>query len=224
VLTNVAAGSYTLTARATDNCGNMATSAPVNISVVSQLPLTIVSSMRFNPQTGLFEQTVRVFNPTTSVLNAVRVYVSGLTNNAVVYNPSGSTNSISYVQSAASVPPGSYVDFVIEYYVPSRIAPNPILIAELVPPANQTNVVGVGHVPIERALKLPNGTFLLEFSTQSNRIYYIKYSSNLVDWKTAQPAIIGNGSRIQWIDNGQPKTESHPSTTNMRFYRLIVLP
>ena len=179
--------------------------------------------MRFNPQTGLFEQTVRVYNPTTSVLNAVRVYAYGLTNNSVVWNPSGTTNGTAYVQSAASVPPGSYVDFVIEYYVPSRIAPNPTLIAELVPPQTIPNAAGAGH-PIERGILLPDRSFMIEFSSVSNRIYYIQYSSNLIQWKTAQPSIVGNGTRIQWIDNGQPKTESSPASTDKRFYRLIVLP
>ena len=40
----------------------------------------------------------------------------------------------------------------------------------------------------------------------------------------AQPAITSNASRVQWIDNGQPKTLSAPSTEAQRFYRVIVLP
>jgi hypothetical protein len=223
VLTNVAAGTYTFTAKATDGCGNTATSVPVTVTVAVRPPLTVIAAMHFNPQTGLFEQTVRVSNPTYSELNAVRVYVYGLTNAAVVYNPSGSTNGIAYVQSGGRVAPGSYVDFVIEYYVPSRIAPNPTLLAELVEPQTQANAIGLGQ-HIDRGLVLPDKTFLVEFSTISNRVYYIQYTSNLTDWKTAQPAIVGNGTRIQWIDNGQPKTESSPASVDRRFYRLIVLP
>jgi hypothetical protein len=71
---------------------------------------------------------------------------------------------------------------------------------------------------------LPNQTFLVEFLTISNRLYSVQYSSNLTTWKDAQPAITGNGTRIQWIDNGQPKTETPPSTTSARFYRVILLP
>jgi hypothetical protein len=69
-----------------------------------------------------------------------------------------------------------------------------------------------------------NSTFLVEFLTISNRLYSIQYSSNLRSWKDAQPAVTGNGTRIQWIDNGEPKTESTPAATPARFYRVILLP
>jgi hypothetical protein len=71
---------------------------------------------------------------------------------------------------------------------------------------------------------LPNETFLLEFSTIAGRTYYIQYSSDLNDWQTAQQPVAGNGSRVQWIDNGQPKTQSAPNETLHRFYRLFVVP
>jgi hypothetical protein len=224
LLTNVPAGSYTFTARATDNLGATGVSAPVSVTVLDKLPLTIVAAMHFNPQTGLFEQTVRVTNPTSSVLNAVRVYAFNLTNHATLYNASGTnTTGTPYIQSTGTVAPGSHVDFVLEYYVPSRITPNPVLVPELVQPETRANAIGAGQ-HIDRGLHLPDGTFLVEFSSVSNRLYYIQYSRNLVDWKTAFPAITGNGTHIQWIDNGLPKTESSPATEDMRFYRLIVLP
>jgi hypothetical protein len=123
------------------------------------------------------------------------------------------------------VNPGSYVDLVIEYYVPSRIPPNPILTADLVPPPQGGGTAAAGtQQHIDRGIMLPNKTFLVEFLTVSNRIYSVQYSSDLVNWKDAQPAIVGNGTRIQWIDNGEPKTESAPSVTPARFYRVVLLP
>ena len=71
---------------------------------------------------------------------------------------------------------------------------------------------------------MPDNTFMVEFASTANRVYYVQYSSDLRTWKTAQPGITGNGSWIQWIDNGQPKTESAPATTVKRFYRVILLP
>jgi hypothetical protein len=224
VLTNVQAGTYTFTARATDNLGATGVAAPVTVTVLDHLPLTIVATMHFNPQTGLFEQTVRVTNPTGSTLNAVRVYAYGLTNNTRLWNASGTnTSGIAYIQSTGMVAPGAYVDFVMEYYVPSRITPTPILVPQLVQPETRANAIGEGQ-HIDRGLRLDNGNFLIEFSSVSNRLYYIQYSRNLVDWKTAFPAVTGNGTHIQWIDNGLPKTDSSPATEDMRFYRLIVLP
>jgi len=225
LLTNLDAGTYTFTARATDDLGATGVSTPVTVTVVDRLPITVISSLRLNPQTGLYEQKVSVYNPTYSTLDAIRVYVGNLTNDTVVYNPSGVTNGIAYVESYKAVPPGSSIEFLIEYYIPSRILPNPTLRATLVPPNTGGGVAvsGIGQ-RIDRGLLLPDKTFLVEFSTISNRVYYVQYSGDLKEWQTAVPAITGNGTRIQWLDNGQPKTVSAPSSEAARFYRLIMLP
>jgi hypothetical protein len=229
VLTNVPVGSYTFRAKATDNLGASGNSVPVTITVIDRPPLSIVSAMQYNPQTDLFQHTVRVSNPTPFTYNAVRVYVYGLTNNTTVYNASGSTNGIQYVESHAAIAPGGYVDFMIEYWTPLRIMPNPTLRAELIG-GNSGNIgggdgtiTGTGQ-HIDRAVRLPDNTFLVEFASAANRVYYVQYSSDLKTWKTSQPGIAGDGTWIQWIDNGQPKTESAPATTSMRFYRLISVP
>jgi len=224
-LSNLAPGFYSVVAAAADACGNASASTAAQFIVLETPPLQVVAAMHFNPQTGLFEQTVRVFNPTSSEFQAVRVYIGNLATNVTVYNRSGITNGVPYVQSANRVLPGSYVDLLIEYYVPTRVAPNPTLVAQLVPLSGGGigSVVGNGQ-NIERGVMLPNSTFLLEFSTVAGRTYYIQYSSNLVTWLTAQQPITGNGSRVQWIDNGQPKTDSPPAAQSARYYRLMLLP
>jgi hypothetical protein len=224
-LTNKAVGSYTFSAIAVDNFGAWGTSAPVSISVIAEPPLVLVSAIRLNAQTGLYEQNVRVLNPTYNSFYAVRISIGNLTNGTVVYNPTGFTNGTAYVQSHSAVPAGASVDFVIEYYIPSRILPNPSLHAQLVPVNPGAGTVAFGFPEhIDRGLWLPNKTFLVEFLTISNRVYFIEYSSNLVNWKDANPAVVGNGTRLQWIDNGQPKTESSPASWAARFYRIVLLP
>ena len=223
-LTNLPAGTNIFTAIATDNNGATGTSAPVSITILSAPPLTIVSSMTYDPLTDLFEETVRVSNPTYSTYQAVRVHITNLQNGTVVWNPSGSTNGIPYVQSQSAVMPDSFVDLVIEYYSPLRVAPNPVLSAELV----QTNSGGSAAlfgVPqhVTRLAMLSNKTFMVEFLSASNHLYSIEYSSDLKNWQSAVPSIAGDGTWIQWIDNGQPKTESSPAGTSMRFYKVILL-
>jgi hypothetical protein len=157
------------------------------------------------------------------------VYVSGLSNNITVYNASGSTNGLAYVQSQSTFPADGYVDFVIEYWSPLLITPNPTLRAEVVGAGTPgllggggTTITGTG-VHINRGMLLPDKTFLVEFASATNRSYYVQYSSDLKNWKTAQPAITGNGSWIEWVDDGQPKTESTPAIAPKRFYRVIQL-
>jgi hypothetical protein len=144
---------------------------------------------------------------------------------AILWNASGTDNGTPYVQSSVGVPSGGYIDFVLEYYVSSRITPNPTLWATLVPVAEGggTAAAGVG-IHIDRGVMLANQTFLIEFASFSNRVYYVEYTADFRLWQTVQPAITGTGTKIQWIDNGQPKTESAPSASSRRFYRVIMLP
>jgi len=224
VLTNVLAGTYTFTAKATDRCGLSATSAPVTITVLTAPPMS-VGPVQYDPQTDMFKQKVRFTNPTYSTFEAVRVYVSNLTNSPAitVCNASGQTNGIPYVQSQGPVAPGTYVDLIIEYCSPLRVMPYPILQAQLVPPSTTASFTGTQQ-HINRVLMLANGTFLVEFMSVANRLYAIQYSSDLQNWKSAVPPITGTGNWIQWIDNGQPKTESSPTSVEHRYYRLIELP
>jgi membrane carboxypeptidase/penicillin-binding protein PbpC len=224
VLTNVPAGNYTFTARATDNIGASATSAPVNISVISQPPVTVTSAFHFNPRTGLYEMTVRVSNPTYSTYSIARVYTYGLPSTATLYNASGTANGAPYVQTNATVSAGGYVDVLLQFYLTAPGTPNPTLVGELLPPVTGVTSVSATMQHINRSLLLTNKNFQLEFNSLANRFYYVQYSSDLKNWKGAEPAIIGNGGLIQWVDDGPPKTESLPQSVTARFYRVILVP
>jgi hypothetical protein len=196
----------------------------VTVTVLDQPPLTLLSGIRFNPQTGLYQQSIRVSNPTQSPFSSVRVYIHGLLAGQTVYNASGVTNGVPYVQSG-EVPAGGFVNLVIEYYLTIPGLPIVTLVAEVVPaPEIGTPAAPGVMVAINRSFMKADKTFLLEFATEASRVYVIQYSSDLKTWKTVPTSVSGNGTWIQWIDNGQPKTESAPSTVNARFYRVMVLP
>ena len=71
---------------------------------------------------------------------------------------------------------------------------------------------------------MANGEFMLEFTSFISRTYFVQYGTDMKTWKTAWPSVAGTGNRIQWIDNGAPRTESFPSTQPCRFYRVVVAP
>jgi hypothetical protein len=52
----------------------------------------------------------------------------------------------------------------------------------------------------------------------------VQYSSNMITWLTAIPIVIAPANRVQWYDDGPPKTDSIPSTIGSRFYRVMLLP
>jgi uncharacterized repeat protein (TIGR01451 family) len=220
--TNVLAGEYTLRARATDNLGATGDSAPVTITVLQRPPTLLLGPIVLNLQSGLFEQRVRVMNPTPLDYEAIRVLITDLTPDVTVYNRSGMTNGIPYVQPAASVPAGGSVDVIIEYYIPSRIPPNPTLSVELVQSSLPPEAPPGQMTQITRSLRLENHTFLLEWNSLRGRTYFIQYSDDMHTWKTVMPPVTGTGTRHQWIDNGPPKTDAFPVETVCRFYRLIL--
>ncbi len=227
VLTNLPVGTYTYGAMATDNSGATGVAAPVTVNVIPRPPVTFLTSVYYNPQTDFYEQRLRIHNPTYSLLDAVRICVFNLTNSPAitVHNRTGYTNGIPYVQTHAAVEPGSFVDMTVEFHSPLRVKPNPVLIAELVAPVTAGFPLLPGEPqPINRVLMLANKTFMIEFPTLSNRLYSIQYSSNLVHWRAVQPPLSGNGNWVQWIDNGQPKTDGAPATQAARYYRLVRLP
>jgi len=223
VRTDAAPGQYQFSARATDNLGSTGVSRPVNVTVIDRPPILRLGPIHLNRQTGLFEETVRVLNPTRTSFKGVRILVKDLSAMVQVYNASGQTNGVPYLQSNLAVPPGGSTDFTIEYYVKNSDLPSSTLLAEFVASNPLPSPTGNG-VGITRQLQLGDKTFLMEFNSLPNSIYYVQYSADLQHWQTVIPAIIGTGTRVQWTDNGPPKTETLPDSVPARFYRIIVLP
>jgi hypothetical protein len=211
-VSGAAEGSYSLLANL------QATNSPIVAA------FSINGGPQYDPQTDSFKETFHVVNPVYLFPGYVRIYVGNLTNvpPITVNNSSGNANGAPFVQSYNIVQPGSTVDLTIEYYSPNRIAPNRVVRGELI----STNIsagIPVGTPQhVHRTVQLPNKTMLIEFASIANRSYYVQYSSDQHVWKTALPAITGNGNWILWIDNGQPKTESSPATVPARFYRVLL--
>ena len=224
IWSNVGPGTYNLLARATDDLGATGVSEAATISVIDGPPVA-TGTLRFNPQTGLFEQPVRVFNPSSFEFSAVCVFVPGLPDRCRVWNASGTSNGMPFVQYNQSVPAGGSIDLLIEYYDPLRILPEPppALYAEAVSPMEPIYPSGV-ELRVQRQRWLSDGTFLLEFNSALTRSYYVQYCDDMLHWKTAVPAVSGTGTRTQWIDNGPPRTESAPARSKTRLYRVVVSP
>jgi uncharacterized repeat protein (TIGR01451 family) len=204
---------------------NSVTNVTSAVSVpITNLVLTVLSSITLNPQTGLFEERIQVANGGPESPSSVLVLISGLPANAILYNASGMTNGIPFVQSASPLGIGSNVVFVLEYYVPTRIAPtNLTLTVESGPPFTQP-VVNGAIFSISRMTVLGNGSVLVEFSAIPGRMYAIQYSSDMATWRTAVPAITAPADQVQWIDAGPPNTDSSPAQQSARYYRVVLLP
>jgi hypothetical protein len=222
LLTNKATASSAQTDSVPAN--NSVTNITTAVAVpITNLVLTVLSGITLNPQTGLYEEQVKVSNGGPATPASVLVLVSGLAANATLYNATGKTNGTPYVQSAGPLGVDSNIVFVLEYYVPTRVTPHPTLTVEAGPPVNPPVITGT-VMSISRTVGLPNGNILVEFAAIPGRIYAVQYSSDMATWQTAVPVITAPANRVQWIDEGPPQTASSPSTQAARYYRVILLP
>jgi hypothetical protein len=137
----------------------------------------------------------------------------------------GRTPSFPFAQ-INNLAPGETRTVTVEFYVTDHFTvPHPqyaVFLADpfpLIAPLNATPLTIT-------AMRFTNGTFLVEFPTTLGNHYYIQYAPSTVSLTNAQtvlPPVTGTGSRVQWIDNGPPKTDS-PPTNGARFYQVLQSP
>jgi len=180
-------------------------------------------------QSGLFEQALTVINPGALGITGLEVLVSGLTNDTLgqpirLANASGSTNNVPLVY-YGPLPPGTRTELTLTYYVADRqTQPAPVYEMRVVP-ARQFVATG-GPVFNITSVRYAEGRAIIEFQTLAGRTYYLEYVDAIgsLAWRTALPSVRGTGSRVQWIDDGPPKTSSRPSRADSRFYRGMMVP
>lgn len=206
---------------------SITTTNGVNVSsfTVDPLPTTV------NTQTGLFEQEVTVSNTGGSTLGSIRLLVGGLTLRHaslpdILYNAVGTNQGKPYVVVPGTLAPGQSVNVLLEFFFPTRqAAPGLTYTALAVPAVNFTQNPGSGTA-VTLTNWLVGASMYLEFSATAGQRYTIYYSgdTSFTNAQAAQPSIIADGNRVQWIDSGPPKTSSAPSNTPARYYRVIATP
>jgi hypothetical protein len=200
-------------------------------------------------QSGLMQQRLLLSYPGAQTITNVDIAVGNLqddtlTNRVTLFNRIGhkliDTTGYGHDEyfpfaylpfaSAGEFGPATQRLLTMEYYVSDKITvPEPEYYLDLGLPDNFAfpNAATPLNITTNRYL---NGTYVIQFPTIANYIYYVNYAESLDDLvnngptsRFSRPAVVGTGFSVQWIDNGPPKTVSLP-TNGMRFYRLIELP
>jgi hypothetical protein len=208
----------------TNNDGASAASQVQTMAAESDFAL-LSGAPVFNPQTGLYEESVTVTNIGSNTVAGVRLYVAGLRSGVTLYNATGTTNGTPYVEYDAALDPSNTVTFALEFYDVNRQPLSSTLTAvAILPPNNSTT--SSNSVAIIREFmdtRIPGDTrFVIEFATIPGKIYTIIYSDdNGTTWLVATPSITANANITQWYDDGPPKTISKPESVVSRLYRVI---
>ncbi len=196
----------------------------------TNLVVSNISALAYDPQTGLMKQRVRLSNIGTNPVPSVRVIVSGLSNQ--LFNAVGTNNGNPYVVYATTLDTNQSVDLGLKYFVPTRRTND-----NIVPDSNYT-AVGVSQVDLSvpaglgtaggpfsftQVVRLRNGGVLIEFESTAGTSYTVVYSSNatFTNAMIAPPSVVAPANRTQWIDEGPPETLSAPTNSSMRFYRVL---
>ncbi len=161
-------------------------SAITNVAVISYLPGTLVavtnSAQNTNLQNGLTEQSILLSNTGTNDVPAVRVVVTGLTNQLV--NAVGTNGSSPYVVYSARLAAGKSVNLLLQYYprgsfpfTNGQLHAFAVPLPDWTPPAVATTKTNLN---ISRIVKLPDGNMLIEFPIHRGRAYTVVYSDNVL--------------------------------------------
>ena len=222
--------SITATNTLDTNTVNNTASTNINVGplLAGSLVASNISAMVFNPQTGLMEQMVRLVNAGTNSVPSARIIVSGLTNR--LFSAVGTNDGNQFVVYGATLETNQSVDLLFEYFVPTRL---PVVVDDSqlhpfeMPAFNLTPPAGTPlPFPAPRLVILSPDRFLVEFPSIAGRTYTVLYrdESILGNERAVLPPIVAAGDRVQWIDDGPPKTISRPASVGARFYRVIQNP
>ncbi len=213
-------GTSTLTIEVTDESG---ASARTTMTVaLPGLPLPVVvreGAVTFNPRTGLFEHAVTIANNGVRPIAGFQLEVTGLDEGYSLWG--FEDGKVSYDTPLA---PAEEVTLHLEYHSStSGSGPRPDFVIHLLyPEGNPNNPSADPGGPALRSTQRDKAK-IFEFGAQIGKRYRVQYSKNLSEWIDAGDIVVAGANRVQWLDQGPPKTDCHPAKCPIRYYRAIEL-
>ncbi len=222
-------GESLLTIRATDHNGLYAdTTLPVALTQVPDPTLEPGSAVVSKREDGSFEQTLTVTNTGARAIGGFRIEIRGLPEGVSVSGAETPAAGKPWVLiHHEAVAAGASVDVKIEYVSTDSelegFTPQ-VTVIQLAQP-DETPAPDGQAFKISSMIWHEGGPVFLEWDVIPGHHYAVEYSSleTPAAW-TRSPIIVSSAtSRLQWIDQGLPKTETPPATQRARFYRVVEL-
>ena len=180
--------------------------------------------LRLDKVTGMICQELCYRNASSSTLNGLVIKVSGLSSGvALLGGQVGVVPGESEVFYSRPIAPGQTIKFTLVYSDPRRrtlSGVQPTISAEPMSEALPPSLPVSGSLVSLRTVRdSPQGP-LLEWNTQPATRYVVEYSVDGSTWYSAVHLLQAQGTRLLWIDRGQPETESKPASMGARHYRV----
>jgi hypothetical protein len=190
--------------------------------------VTATIEQQSGPFSGLYIAKVTVTDEKSEALPSFRLYVNDLPEDVQVYNASGTRMygvpalELPYLFYDGSAEGASSVTLIVVLF---RATVNgdftPVYDVELLTPAETMPDATSGGINVTLTKVLSNGDILIELASLPGHEYAVEYSEDLTVWSRVFQSISASADRLQWIDDGPPKTAVRPSQVRQRFYRLI---
>jgi hypothetical protein len=226
-ITGLQSGVTSVTIQAKDS-GNAVITDSFTVLVLPPNPTTpgIAAKPILKAQTGMFEVPVVVTNPHPVSINGFRLRITNphpALKLMTATSPIGSAEV--YADHAYPVGPGDKVTMTLVFFSSTRTWPAnyvPAIAVEVLmnPPSTESSSKGVA---ITRVVEQVDGSMLLEWPAVTGRWYRVKFSADLVTWRSSLVPIKAAATRVQWFDKGPPFTDVHPNTllpAASRFYKV----
>lgn len=206
--------------------------AAVSASIISAADTgtAITVAPAVDLQSGLFVGKVTVTNQNSEPIPAFRLYVKNLPEDVRVYNAHGTRSFgphlavLPYLLHNRPLAAGDAITLSVEFFRPS-LDPDftPEYEIELLPVPETEPASATTGIPVTRNQRLSNGDHLIEIASIPGAVYAVEYSHDMTAWTRVMPSVTAPANRLQWIDNGPPKTANHPATVPSRYYRFVLI-
>ena len=198
--------------------------------IIQDIEPSIAGSPNLNPQTGLFEQVIRIANNTPFDFKRMRIYLENVPATVKLMLETKSDEIGEYVEVDLNTRYGESARIVLEYFSRDGRAFQAPKLTLLVSGANADfgpspeTISGI----VDTSCFVSVGAFgqlescYISFATVQGKKYWIEYSDNLEEWNLVFSPVVGTGETVIWQDSGPPKTRPLPSESGSgRYYRVL---
>jgi hypothetical protein len=186
------------------------------------------SRLRMEPQTGLMLQTITFTNTSGFALPGLKLLLSNVGSDVQIYGTRKSQVQVG-LEAFYSEPieAEETIQFDLVYFDPKRRTAtfmNPVIKAEALLQPEPDSLPVMSTVVSSLRVRATTLGSKLEWNATPRKTYIVEYSDdNGATWFSAVHRLLSGGTRMVWLDRGQPETKQMAIPASGRQYRVKIL-
>jgi hypothetical protein len=197
--------------------------------IIEEIQPMIFGSKNLNPQTGYFEQVIRIVNDTPFDFERIKIYIKDLDPDVRPVFETSEDIFGTFFEVPVDLTFEDETTLLLEYFSATGKTFDPPTLEMLVIGKSVETIPDPGTI----ASRVETNCFVsigangrvdrcyVSFPTEEGKLYWIEYSDDLQNWKYAMNPVLGTGEIVIWQDSGTPKTDPLPVDSGSgRYYRV----